>query len=167
MRENYIDMLQKLEEEIRDISHELKTDFIDSQFEYGPLLQNLIAEKNEFKITTFVHDIDKRIAWENISGLVKLTIYRIVQEALHNVVKYAGAEYCVVSINSGLNNTLELTIIDDGKGFEIATDLNHGIGLKNMQERAKSIQAKFTISSALGEGTKIKVVFENPESKKE
>lgn len=166
-RENYIDMLQKLEEEIRDISHELKTDFIDSQFEYGPLLQNLISEKNEFKITTFVQDIDKRVAWENISGLVKLTIYRIVQEALHNVVKYAGAEYCVVSINSGVNNTLELTIIDDGKGFDIATRVNDGIGLKNMQERAKSIQAKFTISSALGEGTKIKVVFENPESKKE
>ena len=165
-RENYIDMLQKLEEEIRAISHELKTDLIDSQFEYGPLLQNLILEKNEFKTTTFVHDIDKQIDWENISGLIKITIYRIVQEALHNVVKYASAEYCVVSISGGLNSSLELTITDDGRGFEVATVGNNGIGLKNMQERAKSIQAKFSISSVIGEGTKIQVVFENPGSKK-
>jgi signal transduction histidine kinase len=166
-RENYIDMLQKLEEEIRAISHELKTDLIDSQFEYGPLLENLILEKNEFKITTFVHDIDKQIDWENISGLVKITIYRIVQEALHNVVKYANAEYCVVSISGGLNSSLELTITDDGKGFEVATVGKGGIGLRNMQERAKSIQAKFSISSVIGEGTKIQVVFENSGSKKE
>ena len=42
-----------------------------------------------------------------------------------------------------------------------------GIGLKNMRERAKSSQAKFAISSELGKGTKIQVVFENAESKKE
>lgn len=166
-RENYLDMLQKLEEEIRDISHKLQTDLIDAQFEYSSLLRNLILEKNELKISTFKINIDKHIEWENVSGLVKITIYRIVQEALHNVVKYAGAEYCVVSINSGVNNTLDLTIADDGKGFEVATVENDGIGLKNMQERAKSIQAKFSISSVIGEGTKIQVVFENSGSKKE
>lgn len=166
-REIYIDMLEKLEDEIRDISHELQTDFIDAQIEYSSLLQNLILEKNELKITTFAIDIDNRIDWEPISGLVKITIYRIAQEAIHNVVKYAVAKNCVVSINRLKNNALELTITDDGNGFEIESIVTDGIGLKNMRERAKSIKAKFDISSESGKGTKIQVVFENPELKKE
>ncbi len=166
-REIYIDLLEKLEEEIRDISHELQTDFIDAQIEYSSLLQNLILEKNELKITTFTIDIDNRIDWEPISGLVKITIYRIAQEAIHNVVKYAVAKNCVVSINRLKNNALELTITDDGNGFEIESIVTDGIGLKNMRERAKSIKAKFDISSESGKGTKIQVVFENPELKKE
>ena len=59
-----------------------------------------------------------------------------------------------------------MTIADDGRGFEVATVGKDGIGLKNMQERAKSIQAKFSISSVIGEGTKIQVVFENSGYKK-
>jgi signal transduction histidine kinase len=91
--------------------------------------------------------------------LVKISIYRIVQEALLNVIKYAEASVCDVTLTKIENNKLQLLIEDNGKGFEVTTNKKDGIGLKNIQERARLAQAKLTITSKLGEGTKIAVVF--------
>jgi signal transduction histidine kinase len=57
------------------------------------------------------------------------------------------------------NNKLQLLIEDNGKGFDSTTQENDGIGLKNIQERARLAKAILSIASEVGRGTKIEVVF--------
>lgn len=158
-RLGYVDLLQEIELEIRNISHDLHTDDIENQWEYIHLLEDLIQEKNELATTHFSFSDTTEMDWNNIDGLVKISIFRIVQEALLNVIKYAEATVCNVTLTKTENNKLQLLIEDNGKGFESTTKENDGIGLKNMQERAQLAQAELAITSKLGEGTKIEAFF--------
>jgi signal transduction histidine kinase len=155
----YVDLLQEIEKEIRDISHDLHSDIFNGAFNFNSLLNNLINEQNELNVTHFLIEIDSTIAWENITGLVKITIYRIVQEALQNVIKYANAKECSIDITNIDNKELQLTIEDNGVGFDSNKKDNTGIGLKNMEERAKTLNSKLVLTSELGKGTKIEIVF--------
>ena len=155
----YVDLLQEIEKEIRDISHDLHSDIFNGAFNFNSLLNNLINEQNELKVTHFTIEIDTNVAWENITGLVKITIYRIIQEAIQNVIKYAEAKECRIEITNIDNKELQLTIEDNGVGFDITKKDNTGIGLKNMNDRAKTLSSKLKITSDLGKGTKIEVIF--------
>jgi signal transduction histidine kinase len=155
----YVDLLQEIELEIRNISHDLHTDDIEVNLEYIHLLNDLIQEKNELGKTHFTFSDTTELDWNTVDGLVKITIYRIVQEALLNVIKYSEATVCTVTLTKTENNKLQLLIEDNGKGFESSTQENDGIGLKNIQERARLAQAELIITSKLRERTKIKVVF--------
>ena len=155
----YVRLLQEIEREIRDISHDLHTDDIEVHLEYIHLLQDLIQEKNELDTTHFTFSDTTELDWNSIDGLVKIAIYRIIQEALQNVIKYAEADNCIITLTQIENNKLQLLIEDNGKGFESTAKENDGIGLKNIQERARLAQAELSITSKLGDGTKIEVVF--------
>jgi len=155
----YVGLLQEIEREIRDISHDLHTDDIEVHLEYIHLLEDLIQEKNELNTTHFTFSDTTALDWNTIAGLVKIAIYRIIQEALQNVIKYAEADNCIVTLTQIENNKLQLLIEDNGKGFENTAKGNDGIGLKNIQERARLAQAELSITSTLGKGTTIKVVF--------
>ncbi len=156
----YVDLLQEIELEIRSISHDLHTDDIEVHLDYIDLLNDLIQEKNEFALTHFSFSDTSKLNWNNIDGLVKITIFRIVQEALLNVIKYAEATVCNVTLVKTENNKLQLLIQDNGKGFKNNNKENDGIGLKNIKERSRLAQAELTITSKLGGGTKILAVFD-------
>lgn len=158
-RLSYVDLLQEIELEIRNISHDLHTDGIEVQFDYIDLLKNLIEEKNEITASRFSFFDTSQLDWNTIDGVVKITIFRIVQEALLNVIKYSEATVCTVTLSKIENTKLQLLIEDNGKGFDITKKGDHGIGLKNIQERAQLAKAELTITSELGSGTRIKVVF--------
>jgi signal transduction histidine kinase len=158
-RLTYVDLLQEIEKEIRDISHDLPSNILKGTFNYINLLNSLINEQNELKTTNFLFKVDSTIAWENITGLVKITIYRIVQEALQNVIKYADAKVCSIFIINADNKELYLSIEDNGVGFDVNKIENEGIGLKNIKERAEILNSKLILTSELGKGTKIEVVF--------
>jgi signal transduction histidine kinase len=160
-RLTYVDLLQEIEKEIRDISHDLHSDIFKGAFNFNSLLNNLINEQNELKVTHFSIKIDSTLAWENITGLVKITIYRIIQEAIQNVIKYAEAKECQIEIINIDNKELQLTIEDNGVGFDSNKIENEGIGLKNIKDRAKSLNSKLTLTSELGKGTKIEIVIIN------
>ncbi len=160
-RLTYVDLLQEIEKEIRDISHDLHSDIFNGAFNFNSLLNNLINEQNELKVTHFSIEIDTTVAWENITGLVKITIYRIIQEAIQNVIKYADAKECRIEITNDSNKELQLTIEDNGVGFDSNKKENTGIGLKNMNDRAKILSSKLKVTSELGKGTKIEVVITN------
>ena len=155
----YVDLLQEIEKEIRDISHDLHSDIFNGTFNFNSLLNNLINEQNELKVTHFSIKIDSTLAWENITGLVKITIYRIIQEAIQNVIKYAEAKECRIEITNIDNKELQLTIEDNGVGFDITKKDITGIGLKNMNDRANTLSSKLKVTSDLGKGTKIEVAF--------
>lgn len=158
-RLGYVDLLQEIELEIRNISHDLHTDDIENQSEYIHLLEDLIQEKNELATTHFSFSDDSNLNWDDMDGLVKISIYRIVQEALLNVIKYAEASDCAVTLTQIENNKLQLLIEDNGKGFEVTTKENDGIGLKNIEERARLAKAELSVTRVLGKGIKIEVIF--------
>ena len=87
----------------------------------------------------------------------KLTLYRIVQEQINNIIKHAQAKQVFVELFPE-DDHIELIIADDGIGFDPET-IKKGMGLKNMRSRAELLSGKIDISSMPGKGSKIKVVL--------
>ena len=98
-------------------------------------------------------EIDQDIVWENMNYTVKLTFYRIIQEALHNIDKYAKAKNVVITITQS-EAFLSVEIKDNGIGFDLNAQ-KEGIGLKNMRERTQEMGGLFSIVSQPEKGTKI------------
>ena len=153
-----IDVLQTIEQDIRAISHDLHTDVVASHFDYPVLLKQCVQQLSATTQTNLHLDCAAGIDWEAVSGLVKITLYRMVQEALSNVVKYAAATDCHITIGQPDASSLLLTVSDKGKGFDLAT-ASSGIGLKNMRDRARLVKADFRIESVIGQGTRIECMF--------
>lgn len=87
----------------------------------------------------------------------QLTIYRITQEQINNILKHAVANKVCISLKQEGENAV-LTIVDDGVGFT-TTDRKDGIGLKNMKSRAELLNGVFDIQSIPGKGCTMKVVI--------
>ncbi|WP_420573560.1 tetratricopeptide repeat-containing sensor histidine kinase [Kordia sp.] len=155
IREQYINELQSIEEEVRNISHELGLDNFDKTTSYSTMITNLLEEQS--KITNFKYQIedDDRIVWTDIPGHIKINIYRIIQESIQNINKYAQAENVVLDFKKNEDHII-LTIKDDGVGFD-QDKRSSGIGLKNMKSRVTLLHGQFTINSIPGKGTSISV----------
>ncbi|MBW3633059.1 MAG: sensor histidine kinase, partial [Chloroflexi bacterium] len=88
---------------------------------------------------------------------VRLAIYRIVQEALHNALRHAAADEAVVRFET-IDDTLRVTIRDNGAGFNPQrTARPTALGLLSMRERAAAIGATFAVMSRPGDGTTVMV----------
>ena len=92
---------------------------------------------------------------EDIAGI---TIYRVVQEGLNNVARYANATKARVDLNL-IDDRIALTIVDNGEGFDVPAnfedDIDNGMGLTSMQERLDMIGGTLTINSEVGIGTSL------------
>jgi PAS domain S-box-containing protein len=88
---------------------------------------------------------------------VALCLYRITQEALQNVIKHSGAVSARVEL-AAHENRLQLSITDDGHGFEpAAAPANGTLGLVSMRERVRMVQGQIGVNSRPGAGTQIEV----------
>jgi len=88
---------------------------------------------------------------------VELCLYRIVQEALHNVVKHSGAATVTVRLGVDLGEIV-LNVGDDGKGFDPSAGRHmNGVGLISMRERARQVDGSVTVTSKPGLGTHVQV----------
>jgi PAS domain S-box-containing protein len=83
-------------------------------------------------------------------------LYRISQEALHNIVKHAAARQVTLTIDRTAKG-LRLQIVDDGKGFDAGSVPDGHLGLAGMRSRAEKVGASFEVTSKLGGGTTIEV----------
>lgn len=93
----------------------------------------------------------------SVANDVGLCIYRITQEALRNLAKYAAVSKCRVTLVTR-DKKLELTVRDEGIGFDpMQLPRQAGIGLASMKERVSLVRANLTITSALGKGTTVVV----------
>lgn len=100
-------------------------------------------------------DVDASI---QIPSEVKVGLYRIAQEALNNIFKHANANQVTLKLCEQLKG-IELSIEDDGRGFDISTVPSNHLGLKIMNERSREIGVQLIIDSQIGVGTKIVVLF--------
>ncbi|MEO8770613.1 MAG: response regulator [Ferruginibacter sp.] len=88
---------------------------------------------------------------------LKLVIYRIIQEQMSNILKYAGASVVDIEIKKE-EDYLVVNIEDNGKGFDTSVK-SKGIGLKNIKNRAGLYNGIFHILSSPGKGCKMKIIF--------
>ncbi len=91
---------------------------------------------------------------DDLSDENKTCVYRIVQEALHNVVRHAKAKHALIQLRDD-GGALRLTIQDDGQGF--APEREKGMGMLGMEERVRHLNGTFEVQSSPGAGTKIEV----------
>jgi signal transduction histidine kinase len=94
---------------------------------------------------------------DRLTPEIEETYYRIIQEALNNILKHSQAQKVSVTLIQESNSVI-LEIIDDGVGFDLASASERGgFGLKSMSERAEKYNCQLKISSETGKGTRIHV----------
>jgi signal transduction histidine kinase len=147
---------------VRDLSHLLHPPQLDDLGLPETLEWYLRGfRKRHGILVDFVHDPEIG----ELSRDASVAGYRIVQEALHNVVKHARATRCRVSVTSG-PGAIRLTIEDDGLGFDVEKlsrpDTVRGLGLIGIRERAAQLNGTVHIDSQPGEGTRLVVEFPIP-----
>jgi signal transduction histidine kinase len=157
-RLSYVEELQNIEIEIRNISHDLQPENSIINNDFGNLVSDLVTSLNNLKKTSFSLQIDEDVNFDRLSNFIRINLYRIIQEALLNVCKYASADNCLVKFENSNPTEIRLIIKDNGQGFEISTS-KKGIGLKNMTERVKSFNGDIIINSNAGLGTEIQITF--------
>ncbi|NCO63887.1 MAG: tetratricopeptide repeat protein [Flavobacteriales bacterium] len=120
---------------------------------------NFVDKANSIsKDTNFEFILDRSITNQTVlTSIQGMNIYRIIQEAVNNSLKYSEAKNIKVAFKK-LENTLQISITDDGKGFDIET-VEMGNGLNNIKKRAHDISAIININSKLEEGTSIQLLF--------
>ena len=92
---------------------------------------------------------------------VSLCSYRLVQEALHNVVKHSSASRAGVELLAA-DGWLTVCVSDAGSGFDPAHAIGGGLGLISMRERVRSVGGHFTIETAPGSGTRLRALLPLP-----
>ncbi len=154
-RLDYLSELKKIEQDIREISHDLNREKSELINNFVAIVDNLFEEQRKTFHAKLFSSIDPNIKWDLAVNSVKINLYRIIQESLQNINKYANASTIKVDLKKQENNIL-LTITDDGAGFNVNLK-KKGIGLQNMISRAKECQGEFNVQSKIGEGTTITV----------
>jgi len=85
-------------------------------------------------------------------------IYLFCKEAINNAVKYSNANVIELNMKETENRKIEISVTDDGKGFDTAK-VRNGNGLINMQQRAEDLGSKYSLQTFPGSGTKISLTF--------
>lgn len=100
------------------------------------------------------------VAEERIGEEIRVTIFRILQEAFNNIAKHSQARRAMVKLKMN-DNLLRLSIEDDGKGMSLNNGVTpaYSLGLVSMRERAECTGGAFTISSQIGRGTRVEVAW--------
>lgn len=141
--------------EIRNLSAQLKPPtFNDSSLTEA--IEKLFANINRVRNISF-HIDAAGISNTEISEDQQLMIYRIIQEQLNNIVKYADCSNVNIELKAR-NDLVAVTIEDDGKGFD-PSQVSAGIGLKNIKSRLAAFKGVMNIISAPGQGCKLEARF--------
>lgn len=160
--ESVVDLVQANITEVRRLMTALRPSLLDDLGilatinwhcrEFQSIYQDITIEKN-------LH-VDE----SDVPHDLKIVIFRILQEAMNNVAKHSRASSILLFLNRD-NGTLELSVKDNGKGFdyqEALSNVTHtkGLGLIGMKERAELSFGSFSITSRKNEGTHIQAVWQ-------
>jgi len=151
--ERSMDMLDSSIKEMRRVAHNM-------------MPEALVKFGLDTALKDFCNDISKsgalEVSYQSI-GLettvleqtVAITIYRVVQELIHNTMKHAAARHAIVQITK-TNGHLNVTVEDDGKGFDTAVlKQSNGIGWSNIQNRVEFLKGTLDIKSEKENGTSV------------
>lgn len=145
-----VKQLDGVREQLRGLSHELSPPILD-QFGLMPALQSLangVRDRSGLKLV-----VSGTVT--SLPRLVGAVLYRVVQEALSNVVRHAKATGAVVRLSIE-NNKVFCTVSDDGIGFKMQSPV-HGLGLAGIHERVNALKGRCSIASCRSGGLELKV----------
>jgi PAS domain S-box-containing protein len=153
-----LQFVDKINNNIINLAYGLNPDLLE-HLGLEAALNCLIRDFSEHKRVQITADFGPiNSTFDRNTGIV---FYRIVQEALTNITKHAGASRVRIALHRD-NDRISVTIEDDGKGFDVPAirlekAKKKGMGLTAMAFRARMLGGNFEISSRAGRGTKIKV----------
>jgi signal transduction histidine kinase len=149
-----------ISDDIRQTAHQLHPSTVD-HLGLSAAMRSLCADVAK-RENIQVHCRERNVHTE-VPPDIALCLYRVAQEAIHNVVKHSGARHVSNSLMNGQNRIL-LSIRDAGRGFDRELNRpNKGLGIVNMEERAHLVGGTLSIRSRPGKGTR--VVLEVPLAK--
>ena len=129
-----------------------------------PALQKMTVELSKLTGKKILFD-NKSDAHIRFDSFAETNIYRVTQEAVNNAIKYAHANYILVTINFK-DDILSIVVDDDGKGFDASilgkvpkNNSEGGMGLFFMKERISYINGRLFINSELGKGTRVTINY--------
>jgi len=119
---------------------------------------------NQIKIIQQL-DVDE----QEIPELLKIVIYRVIQEALNNAAMHSKADTIYIRLKKS-GNYFEAEVEDNGRGFDFkevsnCSDRSSGFGLKSMRERVEIIGGSFSVHSLMGAGTRVRIAVPVDEDK--
>ena len=158
-----ITQTQRLVEKSVDIVHQFAYDLRPAVLDHLGLIPALDSFMTSFRKKTGIRvrlTVPAKV--EELSSAKRTVLYRVVQEALANVVRHAHAGRVKVAIQR-LPNAVGMDISDNGRGFEMSRVLLGGrckrLGLIGIRERVEMVDGQFTVQSAPGRGTAIRVLI--------
>jgi signal transduction histidine kinase len=142
-----------LAEKVRHVSHALHPGVLQHAGLSAAIASHCEAVANQH---TFTVHFDACGTFADVPGDVALCLYRVVQQALRNVAMHAGASSAWVSL-ARRDGRIDLTITDNGRGFDASAVPVRGLGLLSIEERVHLANGTFTVSSTPGEGSKLTI----------
>ncbi|EJL84421.1 signal transduction histidine kinase [Polaromonas sp. CF318] len=115
------------------------------------ILGREFEERSGLTITTDLEPVE-------LGGSAQLTVYRLVQESLTNIGKYAEAKQAEISLHN-FDSYITVEVKDNGKGFKVGSVGAGSHGLAGMRHRVEAAGGRLTVTSAEGEGTRISAVL--------
>jgi signal transduction histidine kinase len=151
------EILDKAEAELRRLSHELRPIILDD-LGLVPALQ--VLAEGMSRRSGVVVQIDTCVKGRALAA-VETALYRIIQEALTNVVRHAQASNVRIQLTRDTKGSLHCAIRDDGVGFDVVTLLSRkargGLGLIGIRERLNAVGGTLQIRSETGWGTELRI----------
>lgn len=158
IKESFVETKDAVKEglsELRALSKSLNSDVIANKG-LQQSIENEVRRLNKLKLLST--DLELKGNSENYEeSKDSIILFRIIQEFISNTVKYSSATKLIIELDYK-NDRLQILATDNGKGFDMAT-AEKGSGLLNMQNRANLINATYDLSSKVGEGVKLKLVY--------
>lgn len=157
--ERSIDMLDSSIQEMRRVAHNMMPEAL-VKFGLDAALHDFCKAINRSGVLNITY---QSIGMKDMAAdqTTSITIYRIVQELINNVMKHASATTAIVQI-SREGSDISITVEDDGKGFDVDTlNQRRGMGWSNIQSRIAYLKGKMDIQSAPGHGTSVLVEFKS------
>ena len=143
--------ISDLSDDVQALSHRLhssKLEYLGLEAAAGGFCAE-ISERHNVQI-----DFRSDAIPESLSYQVSLCLFRVLQEAVHNALKYSGVKTFEVSLAT-ISNEIQLRVRDSGAGFDTTAHHGHGLGLTSMRERLKLVNGRLSIDSKPHQGTTI------------
>ncbi len=153
--ERSLDMLDSSIREMRRVAHNMMPEAL-VKFGLDTALKDFCNDVNQSGALQVTYQ-SIGLEGKEMDQTKSITIYRIVQELLNNILKHAGASHALVQVSSD-ENQITVTVEDDGKGFDSGVlKQSKGIGWSNIQHRVDFLKGRWDVDSSPGKGTSVHI----------
>lgn len=149
-------IVNEAQQEIRLLSASIKPP-VFSEMTLKEAIERLIADITRIKKINLLfrtNNLDET----KLNEPQQLLIYRVIQEQLNNIIKYAEASTTEIEISMDHSDLIHISVTDNGKGFDTKS-MKTGVGFRNIQSRLQLYKGRMDIHSVPGNGCKLRVTF--------